>query len=658
MMRLAFIATLLMLLLGCGGGGGSSDNPANLPASSGSASDQTECDGNCADAVVRLSEQDIQQILAQGIAEAEARGALATLAVVDRVGNVLAVHRMNPEGQAVEIASEFPTPITTGLEGLILPAAVPGDGIAAISKALTGAYLSSEGNAFSSRTASQIVQEHFNPGERNQPGGPLFGVQFSQLSCSDFTVESTGTAVTVGPQRSPLGLSADPGGFPLYKQGTLVGGVGVIADGRYSLDKNILDTDEDVDEAIALAATFGFAAPDDRRGDRLTIDGKTFRFSDINYDDLRVSPEQAAPYAEQAGELIAVIGYTDGNIRPGTAFGQAESGIRAATNFPNRDAFVFVDANGDERFPPLDGVAIADGTAPLSASEVTTLLDSALAVANRARAQIRRPRGTHARVTISVVDTQGRILGMARSRDAPVFGADVSLQKARTATLFSSTDAADFLRGIDEEVVYLSPDLSEKTRVSIPSYVDAVQGFVGAQALTDGTAFSDRAGGNLSRPFFPDGIEANTHGPLSKSFVDNEWSVFSTGLQLDLSFNRIITHVTFALGVQPNDATANCVAATPRIANGTQIFPGSVPIYRGDRLIGGIGVSGDGVDQDDMIAFLGVHETGLALGGALGNAPPAMRADQLSPGGTQLRYVQCPQAPFVDSDEERVCDGK
>ena len=75
-------------------------------------------------------------------------------------------------------------------------------------------------------------------------------------------------------------------------------------------------------------------------------------------------------------------------------------------------------------------------------------------------------------------------------------------------------------------------------------------------------------------------------------------------------------------------------------------------------MIGGIGVSGDGVDQDDMIAFLGVHEAGLALGGALGNAPPAMRADQLSPGGTPLRYVQCPQAPFIDSDEEQVCDGK
>ncbi len=62
-----------------------------------------------------------------------------------------------------------------GLEGIRLPVApVPTvniDHAAAIAKAVTGAYLSSEGNAFSSRTASQIVQEHFNPREEFQPAG-------------------------------------------------------------------------------------------------------------------------------------------------------------------------------------------------------------------------------------------------------------------------------------------------------------------------------------------------------------------------------------------------------------------------------------------------------------------------------------------------------
>ena len=93
-----------------------------------------------------------------------------------------------------------------------------------IAKALTAAYLSTEGHAFGTRTASQIVQEHFNPGEALAPAGPLFGVQFSQLPCSDLSARFAGGAADAGPKRSPLGLSADPGGLPLYKGGTPVGG--------------------------------------------------------------------------------------------------------------------------------------------------------------------------------------------------------------------------------------------------------------------------------------------------------------------------------------------------------------------------------------------------------------------------------------------------
>src|SRR5262249_23135093 len=179
-----------------------------------------------------------------------------TIAVVDRVGNVLGVYRMGlPANRSVMLATALDSSgnavISGGLEGIRLPRPVVPvniDDQAAIAKAITGAYLSSEGNAFSTRTASQIVQEHFNPGEEFQPAGPLFGVQFSQLACSDFSRASSGTAVGPGPRRSPLGLSADPGGFPLYKDGTVVGGVGVIADGVYGLDKSIADVDDSTDE--------------------------------------------------------------------------------------------------------------------------------------------------------------------------------------------------------------------------------------------------------------------------------------------------------------------------------------------------------------------------------------------------------------------------
>jgi hypothetical protein len=44
--------------------------------------------------------------------------------------------------------------------------------------------------------------------------------------------------------------------------------------------------------------------------------------------------------------------------------------------------------------------------------------------------------------------------------------------------------------------------------------------------------------------------------------------------------------------------------------------------------------------------------------GGFGNAPPAMRSDTLTPLGSRLRYVGCPQAPFLNSDETQPCNGK
>ncbi|MGB0221625.1 MAG: heme-binding protein [Luminiphilus sp.] len=658
MIKRLYLMTLLTLLGACGGGDGGESSPAQAVAGSEST---IVCDGQCAQTADALSVDDVEQVLAQAIDQAQALGVDATIAVVDRVGNVLAVHRMAAIAPPIEIATSQPVLVSTGLEGLILPEGAAGDAIAAIAKALTGAYLSSEGNAFTTRTANQIVQEHFNPGERNQPAGPLFGVQFSQLACSDFSLSGASPGSQVGPQRSPLGLAADPGGFPLYKDGTPVGGIGVIADGLYSIDKNILDVDRDVDELIALAGTFGFAAPNDRRADRITVEGKTFRFSDVGFSDLTVSPENAPSYDSLlSGALVDVPGYGGGKILAGVRFGSIESGIAPYDLFDDLNAYTFYNQSGQVRYPPMDGTDESTlGDRRLTASEVEALLREALTIANKSRAQIRRPLGTSARVTVSIVDTNGAILGMARTEDGPVFGADVSLQKARTATFFSSKDAGDYLQSIATPTRYLNPDLSLKAEVNLGDYVEAARLFVGPQALSDGTAFSDRAGGNLSRPFYPDGIRGNPHGPFSKSFANNEWSPFSTGLQSDLIMNQLLTHVIFAVGASANDVITGCVEAPGhRFANGAQIFPGSVPIYRGDTLIGGIGVSGDGIEQDDMISFLGVHHAGLALGGAINNAPPEIRADKLSPQGERLRYIQCPQTPFIDSDEQRVCEGK
>lgn len=672
---LPFVAALLV---GCSGG-------SSVTPTTGTDNGNPTCNGNCAGPTSNLTVAEVQRVIAQGVAEAQGRGANATIAVVDRVGNVLAVYRMGaPATRSVTVTTSpaGDSTVSGGLEGIHLPvqaAMVNIDHAAAIAKAVTGAYLSSEGNAFSTRVASQIVQENFNPGEMLQPAGPLFGVQFSSLACSDL-VRSFAGAPGVGPQRTPLGLSADPGGFPLYKGGTVVGGVGVLADGFYSIDKSLLDRDSDLDEAIALAATFGFGAPVDRRADRITVDGKLLRFTDVEFADLNTNPQMAPAFetlGPTLGALIAVAGYTDGVVRDGTVFGQPGSGVRpdADQNFPGRDAFVLVDESNALRYPPRAGTdAAVTGGAVLTEAEVRTLLQSALDVANRARAQIRRPVGSQARVTISVVDSQGEILGIARTRDAPLFGTDVSLQKARTAAFMSSSSAAAFIASLPDAKYLSTTDAAVAVTRSVPlsGYVDALRTFLGdPDALADGwIAYTDRAYGNLARPFFPDGINDQNPGPLSKP--RGEWSPFSTGMQLDVSMNALLQHVLFVAGVAVPDVVPGCAGvrladdlssvaqtiAGMRLGNGMQIFPGSVPIYRGGTLIGGIGVSGDGVDQDDMIAFIGLHNAGQALGGAINNAPLERRADTITPQGVRLRYVQCPQAPFIDGTADNVCGGK
>jgi uncharacterized protein GlcG (DUF336 family) len=635
------IGLLCSLLLACGTG--------SQESTTGTGAGATDCSGTCADATSFLNITDVQTIIAQAVNEATALGASGTIAIVDRVGNVLAVFRMNAASTQITIDSG--RGVVGGLEGLnIIP-----DSMAAISKAVTGAYLSSEGNAFSTRTASQIVQEHFNPGELGQPSGPLFGVQFSNLPCSDLNNRFT-AGTGAGPFRSPLGLSADPGGFPLYKNGTPVGGIGVIADDTYGLDLDFSDRDRNIDELIALAGSYNFAAPVDRR-ERITLDGKIARFSDVEFSDLLSNPVAAPNFATingVSGNLIAVTSYTAGSILSGKAFGQNDSGIRPdVTNYPGLDAFVLVDNTNTERFPPIAGT---DGGSALTAIEARQLIRSALAVANRARAQIRRPTGSPAQVSVSVVDTNGVVLALARTRDGPVFGTDVSLQKARTATLFSGANAAADITAAPN-TVYLNPDATASgTQITLGQYVTDLRSFIGsATALADGAfAFADRSGGNLSRPFYADGINGTNNGPFSKPFAS--WSPFSTGLQLDLSMNRLAQHVVHVLTAAA-DTPQNCTTLG-RLANGLQIFPGSVPIYRDNTLIGGIGVSGDGVDQDDMIAFLGLHEAGIALAGAINNAPTAIRADNLTPQGIRLRYVQCPQSPYINSTAANVCDGK
>jgi uncharacterized protein GlcG (DUF336 family) len=644
----ALLASTALLLQACSGGGGSSGGnvpaPTPTPAPSPAPAGLYAIPGPEA-----LSVADVQNVIAHAAAEAQARGRPAVIAVSDRVGNILAVFRMTG-APANAVTSAAPNGANIDAQNLTIPAEA-----GAIAKAVTGAYLSSGGNAFSTRTASMIVQTHFPPAPSTAglESGPLFGVQFSQLPCSDLAARqgSLGADALIGPKRSPLGLAADPGGFPLYKNGVAVGGVGVMADGVYGFDANVTDVDADPEEAIALAGTRGFEAPETIRADRIYADGTQLRYTDMPYTGL-ITPGTATYAATNPalGTLVAVRGYTPAvpTISAGATYGTEASGVRAATSgeFSNPNAFILTNGSGANRYPIIAGT---DGG--ITAAEARAILEEAFVIMSRARAQIRQPLDSRAQVSISLVDTNGVALGIVRSPDAPIFGIDVSLQKARTAAFFSHAQAGAQLLG----------DPSADVR----SFVGATRIFLNDPAALTGThAFTDRANGNLSRPYFPDGEVGRPNGPFSRPVA--QFNPFSTGLQSALILSNLGQHLAFVTGASITDTPQRCTAipdVSPgrnRLQNGIQIFPGSVPIYRGNTLVGALGVSGDGIDQDDMISFLGLHFAGVRVGG-IGNAPPAIRADNISVpiGGNpvRLRYVNCPFAPFLDTNTQNVCAG-
>jgi uncharacterized protein GlcG (DUF336 family) len=653
---LGVIASLLLASCGGGGGGsGGSPTPSPSPAPTPSPTPASVYE---VPAQVALLPGEVEQIIAQGVHEARARDKPASFVVVDRVGNVLAVFVMI--GADLTLRVPAPAQGSFDLQGMSFPA--PAAVAGAIAKAITGAYLSSSGNAFSTRTASMIVQEHFPPSAiaRGLESGPLFGVQFSQLPCSDLSARfdsAAGPTAFIGPKRSPLGLSADAGGLPLYKNGIVVGGIGVMADGVYGFDPEIQDVDREDEEIIALAAATGYTPPDGIRADRITVDGTSLRYLDATTADVASNPAQAPSFASinrSVGNLISVAGYYDSarGVMGGRAYGSEASGIRASTpaEFSNRDAFILTDGNGANRYPVRGGTDAGLVPQPISQAEARALLEEAFLIMSRARAQIRRPLDSRAQVTISLVDTSGAVLGIVRAPDAPIFGTDVSLQKARTAAFFSHPQAA--------------AQLDANPSADVRAMMAAARTFFGDNsAFTGNFAFTNRAIGNIARPFFPDGEVGRGPGPFSRPIAS--FNPFSTGLQSALIVGNVLEHVNFLFGRNP-DVPQRCTATpevTPgrnRIQNGIQIFPGSVPIYRGEQLIGGLGISGDGIDQDDMVSFLGLFNAGQRVGG-IGHRDPARRSDQIVVNvgdGVRLRYVGCPFAPFVGSTEQNVCQGK
>jgi uncharacterized protein GlcG (DUF336 family) len=523
-----------------------------------------------------LTPDEVRTIIAQAVSAAVSINRAVTVAVTDREGNVLGVFSMTGAPTMMQVRGGGPLQTPDPTTGLV-PVGLEGTRLlsrfGAVSKAGTASLLSSMGNAFNTRTAGFIIQDHIPPGVNFRPSGPLYGVQYSSLPCSDIKIPGLS-----------LGLSADPGSMPIYKNGIAQGGVGIEGDGVYGIDRDPADFDLPFEEVIALSAVRGFEAPSLIRADNILVDG--VRLPLLNA--TEVLRPATIPFGSLPGLVDALFPIRE--AQPSAFFAATAGGIVG---------------EADPRFFPFIS-SPTGGPNSLTAADVDLIISHAAQQANITRAAIRQPLGSNARVSIAVVDTGGTVLGLFRQLDAPVFGFDVSVQKARSTVFFTRADAGIRLR-----------------TAGFGSYADraAADGL----SLDSSIAYSARTIGFLHRPFFPDGINNTPAGPFSRQI--NEWSVFNVGLQLDL----IKTNFQAAIV----GAVVPCTTI-PGLENGLQIFAGSVPLYKNGVLVGAVGISGDGIDQDDIIAAAGANGY---------SPPPAIRADRFFVRGVRLPFLKFPRSP-------------
>jgi len=242
----------------------------------------------------------------------------------------------------------------------------------------------------------------------------------------------------------------------------------------------------------------------------------------------------------------------------------------------NYPAAVFAGVPGEIRFTIRDSPL--PGPVKLTATDVVAMITNAVAEARITRAAIRQPIGVPARMQVGVTDTAGNILGVFRMNDATMFSLDIVIQKGRSVTAFS--DPTQPLGQLIRSDLGLDPNSQ--------------------------VAFTTRTLGFLAQPFYPPGIDESQPGPLFQ-----------------------IQEQLFA-GANP------CAPYTP--GNGVTLFPGSVPLYKSGILVGGLGISGDGVDQDDFVTF----------SGGTGFLPDfSIRADNIIFRGTNLPFLKFPRHPTL-----------
>jgi len=470
---------------------------------------------------------------------------------------VAAAEAVGSPDLAVVVADRLGRPLARYRRG----AAGQGELERALGLARTGAFFSNAQAPLSSRTVRFVSGIHFPPGVARTPNAALYGIENTNRGCdlnADFAC-----GLDVPPARSLAGIDAgapcrsgaapgltagcgagpvtgkvqpddaggasgpgrepvDPGGLPVYKGRSLVGGIGVAG---------VPGPAAEFAAFQAVAATGSLPDLDALAPGVVFIDGIRLPF----VEQLEPPPGVASPGPPVAPADVTSL--RDGRCAP--------------------DGYLVEPRAGSV----------------LTRAEVERLVRQSVAAAERTRAVIRLPLGSRARMVIAVGDLDGTLLALYRMPDATVFSIDVAVAKARNVIWFSGAGAAD-----------LHPRLAAH-------------------------AVSNRTISFGAQPLFPPGIDGSGEGPFFRGlFVEDLARVCSQGSQPP----------------NPNQ-------------NGVVFFPGSMPLYdAGGNLVGGLGISGDGVEQDDYVAFRGAE----------GFLPDeSIWADRVKLQGVRLPFLKFPRNP-------------
>ncbi len=649
-------------------------DPPNLSASLGLAPTPDELPAN------QLTTSDVQTLLER--ASAATANDSAIVVVVDRDGNILGVR---VEGDVSPIITDDQANLIFAIDG-------------AVAEARTGAFFGNDQAPLTSRTIQFISQTtitqqmidsnpsitdindplygpgtvgpqgigaEFPPNVANTPQVDLFGIEetnrdstnqpiFNADGSITFSPTPTGqrfnanpayipaNILTAGEQLQPpdsygfaSGLNADaiprgigtlPGGLPIYKNGVEVGGIGIFYPGTtgfaneensalsntYDPSKPDLSEEAEYAAFAALGGVNGFqvgtlggvALPSNLSavppGTNLSIPAGSV---DARIDLVGITLPIFGPGGVDGPQNLFTFGQTLGLGDPNSGVNEPLL-VRNAQNVPMQGG---PDALGNvlPGIPVPSGWLVLPHAGPsgLTASEVTQMIEQGIQQALQTRAAIRLPLDSNAEQVFAVTDTDtGEVLGLFRMPDSTIFSLDVAVAKARNVGYY---DNASQLQAIDE-----------------------------TPGVAPGVAFTNRTFRYLANPRFPEGSNSSDPGPfsiLNDGHVDPTTGQEVGGPLPVADFISAFGHNAFFPDTNFHDPynTAN--------QDGIVFFPGSSAVYLRNTIAGGLGVSGDGVDEDDVIT--------AASANGFGAPPTITTADEVFVRGVRLPYMKFNRDP-------------